>query len=214
MTYLLLHSISDAPAPACLSAPRFRFLCDRNQDCVITFDDGYADVFGALREAPPELSRRTIIFLVAGRIGRANDWDRSGPLAGKPLLSGEQIRALHQQGVRFGCHGLTHIDLAACEDDQLDRELQQSQRMLEDTLRAPVDGFSYPYGSFDRRVKDAVARCYRWAVAARPSMRSSDPYAIPRIGFAGDNPEWLFRLKADNLWLYGIKSHLTKQHTP
>jgi peptidoglycan/xylan/chitin deacetylase (PgdA/CDA1 family) len=214
MTYLLLHSISDAPAPACLSVPRFRFLCERNQDCVFTFDDGYADVFDALREAPPELLCRSTIFLVAGRIGRANDWDRSGPLCGKPLLNREQVRELHQRGVRFGSHGLTHVDLTACDDDQLACELQQSKNILEDTLRAPVDGFSYPYGFFDRRVKDAAACWYRWAVAARPNARRNDPYAIPRIGFAGDNPEWLFRLKADNLWLYDMKSFLIKQRTP
>lgn len=205
MKHLLLHSLSEGPGPNCLSTRRFRFLREHNNNCVFTFDDGYADVYDTLQEAPPELLCRAIIFLVAGQIGRSNDWDCSGPLAGKPLLGWEQILDLHRRGVRFGSHGLTHAELTPLDDAALEREVAGSQDLLQEKLGEAITGFSYPYGSFDARVRAAVARRYDWAVAARYTRNRNDRYVMPRIAFAGNNGEWLFRLKASFLWLYDLR---------
>jgi peptidoglycan/xylan/chitin deacetylase (PgdA/CDA1 family) len=209
MKHLLLHSISDGPDPICLNARRFRFLCQRNSNCIFTFDDGYADVYDALRDAPPALLRRTIVFLVAGRIGLHNDWDSSGPLAGKPLLGWDQIVDLSRRGVCFGSHGLTHAELTSLDDAALEREVKGSKEAMQERLGDTVAGFSYPYGSSDARVRAAVARRYSWAMAARYGRDSNDRYAMPRVPFAGNNRGWLFRLKASCLWLYDLHSRLT-----
>lgn len=206
---LLLHSISDGPGPLCLSRERFRSLCRWNPGCGVTFDDGYADVFDALRDAGPELLRRTTVFLVAGRVGGRNDWDRSGPLAGKPSLDWGRIAELRRMGVRVGSHGMTHAELTALDAAGLEREVLGSKELLQDKLGEAVDVFSYPYGSYDRRVLSVVARHYDRAVAARYSRGSGDRYALPRIPFAGDNSEWLFRLKASCLWLYDLRAAFT-----
>jgi len=206
MKRILLHSICDGISPLCLSMARLRYLAQRGASCALSFDDGYADIYDALSDARPELLKRTTVFLVAERIGGRNDWDRSGPLAGRRLLDWRQIAELRRRGVAIGSHGLTHVDLTACGDRQLDAELRRSKELLEQRLGDAIEGFSYPYGAFDRRVMAAVAASYRWAVTARHSLRDDGPYQIPRIGFSGRNPEWLFRLKASNLWLYDLKA--------
>src|ERR1035441_8513231 len=88
---------------------------------VLTFDDGYRGVFE--RALPALLARgfSATVFVVADRIGGVNDWDGETP--GEPLLSADEIRALHAAGVEIGSHGATHRALTRLSDGELSREL-------------------------------------------------------------------------------------------
>jgi peptidoglycan/xylan/chitin deacetylase (PgdA/CDA1 family) len=73
----------------------------RKRTFVLTFDDGYEDF---LTQAYPILRRHgftATVFLVTDRVGECSDWQGE---AGTPLLSWEQVKALHRDGVSFGSH--------------------------------------------------------------------------------------------------------------
>jgi peptidoglycan/xylan/chitin deacetylase (PgdA/CDA1 family) len=174
---------------------------------ILSFDDGYSDIFVYAQDILRRLSNRAIIFLVAGKIGGVNDWDCSCELAGKPLLDWEQVSELKKAGVQFGSHSLTHADLTKLENEELDREIRESKRILEEKLGRPIDGFSYPFGFFNNRVITALRNAgYKWAVTTSDSIWEGlgNPYRIRRISISGLDPEWLLRTKLNGL--YDIKA--------
>ncbi|MEO8585240.1 MAG: polysaccharide deacetylase family protein [Acidobacteriota bacterium] len=162
---------------------------------VLTFDDGYR---GVLANAFPALQARgcgATVFVVADRIGGANDWDGETP--GEPLLTADEIRALHGAGIEIGSHGATHRALTQLDAADLAREVAGSKETLERITGAPVTSFCYPYGAFDDRVVDAVrAAGYRAATVIRGGIPKdlSDPFRLKRVAVRGTHTRLDFLL--------------------
>ncbi|MFI1371380.1 polysaccharide deacetylase family protein [Streptomyces longwoodensis] len=145
----------------------------------LTFDDGYADF---LTDALPLLTRHgctATLFVLPGRLGGENAWDRPGPC--KPLLGADGIRAAADAGIEIGSHGLTHLDLTRVDDATLAAETAGSRAALGDLLGTEPAGFCYPYGTVDHRVVDAVRTAgYAYACAIDPGPLTG-PHALPRL---------------------------------
>jgi peptidoglycan/xylan/chitin deacetylase (PgdA/CDA1 family) len=162
---------------------------------VLTFDDGYR---GVKERALPRLLSRgfsATVFVVADRTGGVNDWDGETP--GEPLLSADEIRALHDAGIEIGSHGATHRALTRLDDADLHREVAGSKDTLERLTGTPVTSFCYPYGDFDDRVVTAVrAGGYRAACVIRGGIAEdlSDPFRIQRISVRGTQTRLDFTL--------------------
>ncbi|WP_225810391.1 polysaccharide deacetylase family protein [Streptomyces spinosus] len=150
----------------------------------LTFDDGYADF---LANALPPLTRwgcTATLFVLPGRLGGDNAWDRLGPR--KPLLTADGIRRAADAGMEIGSHGLTHVDLTRADDGLLKAETAESRAVLEELTGAPVTGFCYPYGTADRRAVQAVREAgYAYACAIDPGELTG-PHALPRV-YIGQN---------------------------
>jgi len=119
----------------------------------LTFDDGYTDF---LERALPVLERHgmtSTLYVVAGRMGGANDWD-SGPQL--DVMTADQVRAVAAAGHEVGSHTMTHARLAGADPGTLAEEVDGSRRVLQDALQAPVASFCYPYGAYDTAAADAV----------------------------------------------------------
>ena len=102
------------------------------------------------------------------------------------LMSWNEIAQIDPGQITIGSHTVTHPILPTLGDDRLRHEVVGSRDMLEAKLEREVDLFCYPNGSTDRRVRDAVARCYRAAVTTEEGLipRHPDLFAIPRIAAA------------------------------
>jgi peptidoglycan/xylan/chitin deacetylase (PgdA/CDA1 family) len=162
---------------------------------VLTFDDGYR---GVLQRALPALLSHgfsATVFAVADKTGGANDWDGETP--GDPLLSADEIRALHAAGIEIGSHGATHRALTGLSGDELHREVAGSKDTLERLTGTPVTSFCYPYGDFDDRVVEAVRTagyCAACVIRGGISPDLSDPFRIKRIPVRGTNSRLDFTL--------------------
>lgn len=145
----------------------------------LTFDDGYQDF---LDHALPLLHRHgctATLFVLPGRLDGDNAWDPLGPR--KPLLGAEGIRAAHDSGMEVASHSLTHVDLTQADDEQLQHEIAGSRSALVQLIGAPVDGFCYPYGYVDARVREAVRTAgYRYACAIDSGPLTGD-FTLPRV---------------------------------
>jgi hypothetical protein len=85
--------------------------------------------------------------------------------------------------VELGAHSVTHPHLDELDVAEIEREVFDSKRQLEQLLGRPVETFAYPYGSYDRRVRDAVAAAgFQSAAAVKNALshREDDPLAIAR----------------------------------
>jgi peptidoglycan/xylan/chitin deacetylase (PgdA/CDA1 family) len=149
---------------------------------VVTFDDGYT-CFD--RSAWPALKSRAMhatVFLVAGQIGGTNAWDRDE--VQEPLLDAARIRALHDEGVQFGSHSVTHPPLAKIAPERALEELTKSRALLRGVLERDVDVFAYPFSNQNRTVRNLARQAgYRCAVrgGGRMNSRHTDPFALRRI---------------------------------
>ncbi len=144
----------------------------------LTFDDGYADF---VDEALPVLRRydcTATLFVLPGRLGGSNEWDREGPR--KPLLTEGQIHTAAAAGTEIASHGLYHVDLTTLDEDVLRQETLRSREWIEQITGSAPEGFCYPYGTVDQRVIDAVREAgYAYGCGIRPGELAG-PYALPR----------------------------------
>jgi peptidoglycan/xylan/chitin deacetylase (PgdA/CDA1 family) len=156
---------------------------------IITFDDGYRDF---LTEAWPLLARygfSATVFLVAGRVGQTNEWDRHHGQE-VPLLGWEEIRGLQKEGIEFGSHSMSHRPLTELSIEETVREALRSRTTLERKLNAHVRSFAYPYGASGGAIHHLIGACgYTFGLTCRsgPSKFHDSHLALPRLEIKGDD---------------------------
>jgi peptidoglycan/xylan/chitin deacetylase (PgdA/CDA1 family) len=142
---------------------------------IITFDDGYRNV---LTHAAPVLDRLrmpAIAYVISGRLTGA----------GPAFLTCRDVRRLERLGVEIGAHTVSHRDLRALSDADLQHELVASRRALERCVAHPVQWLAYPYGGFDDRVVEQARRAgYVLAVTTvgGTDQRAARPHELRRFG--------------------------------
>lgn len=124
---------------------------------VLTFDDGFRDLYSTVRPILSRFGFTATVFFVAGCAGRESNWEgQSGSLAA-PLLSWSEARELSRAGFTFGSHTLTHPFLTRLEQAEAAREIRESRLMLQDRLEVEVELFSYPYSAQTPALQQMVA---------------------------------------------------------
>lgn len=99
------------------------------------------------------------------------------------LATWDELRRLDAAIVAIGSHTLTHPILPGTPDAELEREVRESRRQLEDRLQRPVEFFAYPNGDHDAATEACVRRHYRGAVTASRGWvrRGADAHRLPRL---------------------------------
>ncbi|MFK0250307.1 polysaccharide deacetylase family protein [Amycolatopsis azurea] len=144
----------------------------------LTFDDGYADFAETAVPILREYGCTATVFVLAGRLGGANEWDAQGPR--KPLMTADQITAVAGSGMEVASHGLRHRPMPALVEPTLVQEIAGSRAQIAELIGDRVDGFAYPYGLLDQISRDAVAAAgYRYACAVGHPERPGK-FALPR----------------------------------
>ena len=103
---------------------------------LLTFDDGSETIY---ENALPKMQRYNftgVSYIVYNYVGIRN------------YMNADQIRALYAAGWEIGSHSLSHRDLTARPERQMD-EIVESRRRLESLLGIPVLSFAYPFGAYD-----------------------------------------------------------------
>ncbi len=175
--------------------------CGRHD--LITIDDGYRECHELSSEWFERWKAKTVLFLVAGRVGMVNDWDQDGEVAGRKLLEWKEIVELQKSGVMFGSHSLTHCDLRKQDDAALLKEVSYSKKLIEDKLGVRINWFAYPYGYFDQRVIEAVKEAgYTRAFTTCDSLWAGmgDPYRTRRIEISGWDSDRMLKAKISGLY--------------
>lgn len=164
----------------------------------VTFDDGYVSVGEVAWPILQAAGVPCTMFVVVGAIGGTNAWDVARGDCVEPLADAAALRALADAGMEIGCHTLTHARLPDCSERELRAEIVDAKHRLEDLLGRAVPGFSYPYGAWDARVRDAViAAGYAYATATHlaPLTPDADPFALPRLNVRWNTVGPLLRRK-------------------
>ncbi len=115
-------------------------------DILLTFDDGNeSDAVFAL----PALVKRGLkatFFICAGRVGTAHYLDKS------------MIEELLSCSMGIGSHGMYHRDWCALDPKELDEEVVDARRRIEDVTGRAVTKVAIPFGSYNRHVLSRLKR--------------------------------------------------------
>lgn len=158
----------------------------------LTFDDAYTNF---LEYAYPELKQRKIpatLFVPAKKLNEYNTWDfgEDSTYPFLKIMNEAEINSLDPAIVELGSHTSTHAQLSSLRWEDLEQEIYESKRLLEEKFHCRITLFAYPYGEladFDERAVRLLEECgYQAAVTTH----------FGRFNEAGD----LFRLKRISIW--------------
>jgi len=169
----------------------------------VTFDDAYVSVHREAWPALRELGVPATVFVPTDFASRPEpmrwpgieEWS-DGPHSDElRCMTWEQLGELQEAGWEVGSHTCGHPRLTACDDEQLERELTESRRIVAERLGACAT-IAYPYGDTDGRVMSATRRAgYDLAAGLPVHIRRPVPMAWPRLGIYRPDTDLRFRLK-------------------
>lgn len=171
---------------------------------IITFDDGYRDVYTHAFPVMKEFGLRGVIFVVGERSMRTNEWDR-GITPSYELLSNEEILEFHNAGFEIGAHSMHHVRLTDVQAIEAWEELYQARVTTESLLNAPVHTFAYPYGLVNEEVKKmALNAGYTVACAAftGPPIFGTDLLEVRRIRIIDSQNPVVFWFQLQSVYLH------------
>jgi peptidoglycan/xylan/chitin deacetylase (PgdA/CDA1 family) len=158
----------------------------------ITLDDGYKDNF---EHAFPILRRYNVpatIFLVTNTVDTAGH------------LSWDDVLIMHKEQVGYGSHTVSHPDLTTLPLPQLDAELVESKRILEDRLFERITAVAYPAGQYNRLVAErtkAAGYLAGWKKGGGPVQPHAEPFLLPRLRVHGRTQQKDFERKVwSGIW--------------
>lgn len=120
--------------------------------CLLTFDDGYADVFDYALPIMERRGWRAVLFVSVDHIGTVEQHPVRGPLR---HMNWEQLEAAISRGHVVASHGSAHIPFDRLDANAAQADLDKSLRVLKERLSDVPDWFAYPYGMlspFDLRL--------------------------------------------------------------
>jgi peptidoglycan/xylan/chitin deacetylase (PgdA/CDA1 family) len=122
---------------------------------LVTIDDGYVSTLGIAAPILGRLGVPAVLFALPGMLGGTSAWMPEMPH--EPLLDGDGLRALPDQGVSIGLHGLDHRSMAGLDDAELHRQTVLARNSLAEITGSEPDLFAYPFGHHDDAARSAVS---------------------------------------------------------
>jgi peptidoglycan/xylan/chitin deacetylase (PgdA/CDA1 family) len=160
---------------------------------VITFDDGYLDVYHHAFPILKKFHFTADLFLVSSYLDRRG----SHAGAGSPMqpLGMTHIEEMAAYGLNFGSHSITHRRLTLLSPQESWEEIQGSRLDLEQRLGLPVDSFSFPHGCSTPALKRMVGEA-GYLTACGIEQREHELFNLSRIdasGCRGADLRWQLR---------------------
>jgi peptidoglycan/xylan/chitin deacetylase (PgdA/CDA1 family) len=166
---------------------------------VITFDDGYSDLY---RYAFPTLSRygfSATVFLPTAYIG-----DSPLQFKRRDCLTWAEVRELNNYGILFGSHTVTHPWLRELSAAAVNEEIVSSKKTIEEKLGCAVESFAYPFAfpqtepEFTKVLRDMLRLAgYQNGVSTivGRAKRRSEPLFLERLPVNSGDDAALFNAK-------------------
>ena len=176
-----------------ISIRKFTDVLGEEEGTSVTFDDGFAD---NLHIAAPILVNLNIpftIFVTSNNLGKNSKY-----------LTPHELRDLSKlSGVTIGAHGASHRRLTNCNKSVLQDELSDSRKIIEDIIGKSVKIMSYPHGSVNKVVRDAVySSGYEFSAGSRfgNNLKDFDPLIIDRTEIWSSDNLVTFNSKINGDW--------------
>lgn len=161
---------------------------------VLTFDDGYADVYD---NAFPLLEDRRLPFTLYLTTGPIEDPASFPDWPGKPL-SWEQVKTMAASKLMtVGAHTHSHPDLRIVSEATVQWEVEHSNVLIEDHVGTRPRHFTYTKGWWSPTADPVIRRTYDTATLGMGDAIGvdSDLHQLHRLAVNQSEPFWAWRRK-------------------
>jgi peptidoglycan/xylan/chitin deacetylase (PgdA/CDA1 family) len=125
---------------------------------VLTFDDGYLDLYTTAFPILQAHGFKAVAYIVTGFVNQPR------------YVTSAMIQEMDASGIEIASHTVTHPNLARTPPLLIAYQVQASKSWLEQLLGKPVVDFAYPSGKFSVAAEDALAHAgYSTAVTEQLS---------------------------------------------
>ncbi|HOU16890.1 MAG TPA: polysaccharide deacetylase family protein [Candidatus Marinimicrobia bacterium] len=118
----------------------------------LTFDDGYQDIYLYAFPILKSLGIPATIFIITDYLDRPNTWDIN--LGGIHFnhLTYDNIAELIQNGWEIGSHSISHHLLVGMPTLEMQAEIHDSKKLLEERFNCEVRFFCAPFGKLNPKI--------------------------------------------------------------
>lgn len=128
--------------PQCLGSPPETW--PDEPTCLLTFDDGYCDVWEHAAPAMEERGWRAVMFVSTGQVATVEAHPERGVLK---RMTWSQLRDLHARGHVVASHGHTHRDMSLLRAEDARAEIATAQMRIAQEIGPGPALLAYPYGN-------------------------------------------------------------------
>ena len=172
---------------------------NNNKKFIITFDDGYENIFINAFPVLMKLGFKATCFIIANKIGHFNEWDVNKYNFKKmKLMNRDQIKKWLQNGFNVGSHTMDHLDLIKLNNKDKNRQIIDSKNFFKRIFNVKIDSFAYPYGSYDNETLNIIKQHYDYAVTTKRSRFIKNKFSnelLPRVPINKNDNLFKFFLK-------------------
>jgi peptidoglycan/xylan/chitin deacetylase (PgdA/CDA1 family) len=154
--------------------------------CLLTFDDGYADVF---EHALPIMERRgwrAVVFVSVDLVGRVEHHPVRGPLR---HMTWARLEELTRRGHIVASHGCTHVPFSHLDAATTQAEIDGARRALRGRMPGAPDWLAYPYGEPSRSGSVQLPPLCFGSIKAPPRPWDVAPHQLRRTYLPADEPQ-------------------------
>lgn len=139
-----------------------------------TFDDGWRDCYTQIAPQLEKYGVNAMFFINPNLTDAAdnNDWDyienftiNTTKSPGKHPMTWRQIMELKKRGFLFGAHTLDHYCINDDNITELEYQIGDCRKIMEDKLGVPCEYFAFPYGRLEHanpKSIDIACRHYKY----------------------------------------------------
>lgn len=117
-----------------------------------TFDDGFEECYSVIAPLLEKYNTKGTFFINANYIESSIDYqekfNKKVAIFTKTPMSWQQVNELHKRGHLIGSHNLDHTNFASLSPEEIEFQLQENKKILEDNLNYQCEYFAWTYGQF------------------------------------------------------------------
>ena len=171
---------------------------------IITFDDGYENVFYNALPILKKYNYNAVCFIVTNYIGKYNVWDEGkNNFLKQSLMNINQIKEWLKNGMSIGSHTMSHANLKNLKLIDKEKEISESWKHLSKLFETNIDYFSYPYGSYDYDAENLAQENYKYSVTTDRSRYVENKFSnssLPRIPINKKDGMFKFFIKINTFY--------------